>query len=468
MPDRELEAQAEARTRQVVTAAVDEEKQLLTVDSPPGAGKTRLTREVIQRAMDRQVRTLVAVQTNSQAIDLVRGMAQLLQDRGSSGQFGYWPSHDARNEWAAEIGVLAQHPNVVVCESTDDARIAPDVLVAVSRKWSWHICPRFASHGLDRHFDLGVFDEAYQMQTSELLRVGARIDRLLTIGDPGQLEPFTTVETERWTGLGASPITPAPRSVEARFGTPEGARITLPSSLRLDHRAARVVQQCFYPDLPFSAVAVEGDRELRLNPAPRARDRLTRARNLVLDRAATSGWGLHELPAASTVRDDPELANEIAQLVAQLFTRDPNVRAHFPRPLRRGASLKPCNVAVATAHRDQRSRVREALDRLGPAFGEVVVDTANRIQGREFDVVFAWHPLSGRVDATAFHLDTGRLCVMASRHRHACILVTRAGLPALLDDHLPSGLRPKGTTEDREHDGWIAHRRLLDLVGTSG
>ncbi|WP_432644254.1 hypothetical protein [Nocardia cyriacigeorgica] len=47
----------------------------------------------------------------------------------------------------------------------------------------------------------------------------------------------------------------------------------------------------------------------------------------------------------------------------------------------------------------------------------VAVNTANRLQGPEFEVVIVVHPLSGRRDATAFHLEAGRLCVLTSRHR---------------------------------------------------
>jgi hypothetical protein len=41
--------------------------------------------------------------------------------------------------------------------------------------------------------------------------------------------------------------------------------------------------------------------------------------------------------------------------------------------------------------------------------------------GREFDITIMLHPLSGRRDATAFHLEAGRLRDLASRHRHACV-----------------------------------------------
>ena len=63
------------------------------------------------------------------------------------------------------------------------------------------------------------------------------------------------------------------------------------------------------------------------------------------------------------------------------------------------------------------------------------MDTTNRLQGAEFEVTIILHPLSGRRDATAFHLEAGRLCVLTSRHRHACIIVARAGIADLLDAH---------------------------------
>ena len=63
------------------------------------------------------------------------------------------------------------------------------------------------------------------------------------------------------------------------------------------------------------------------------------------------------------------------------------------------------------------------------------IDTANRLQGAEFDVTIVLRPLSGRRDATAFHLEADRLCVLASRHRHACIVVARTRIADLLDAH---------------------------------
>ncbi|GAA1393203.1 hypothetical protein GCM10009662_01160 [Catellatospora coxensis] len=38
-------------------------------------------------------------------------------------------------------------------------------------------------------------------------------------------------------------------------------------------------------------------------------------------------------------------------------------------------------------------------------------------------------------NAAVFHLEPGRLCVLAFRHRHACVMVARAGIRELLDAH---------------------------------
>ena len=46
-----------------------------------------------------------------------------------------------------------------------------------------------------------IVDEAYQMRSDALLRVAGRFERALFVGDPGQLDPFSMVEADRWAGL---------------------------------------------------------------------------------------------------------------------------------------------------------------------------------------------------------------------------------------------------------------------------
>jgi hypothetical protein len=129
--------------------------------------------------------------------------------------------------------------------------------------------------------------------------------------------------------------------------------------------------------------------------------------------------------------------------------------------------VTPDRIAIGTAHRDQAAAIRAALARpawAGLGLGEVTVDTANRLQGREYDVTIVLHPLSGRRDATAFHLETGRLCVLLSRHRHACVVVGRSGIAELLDAH-PHAEPVRLGVPVKFPDGWAAHQAVLSHLG---
>ena len=95
-----------------------------------------------------------------------------------------------------------------------------------------------------------------------------------------------------------------------------------------------------------------------------------------------------------------------------------------------------------------------------PRCSGVVVDTANRLQGLEFDFVIALHPLAGLPEADGFHLDPGRLCVMLTRHRHGCIVVGRASDHTLLDGFAPSTPAYLGSEVDQVLDGWRIHRQV--------
>jgi hypothetical protein len=92
----------------------------------------------------------------------------------------------------------------------------------------------------------------------------------------------------------------------------------------------------------------------------------------------------------------------------------------------------------------------------------VVVETANKLQGLEFEVVVVWHPLAGLPEPDAFHLDPGRLCVLLTRHRHACLVVGRAGDQELLEDQPPPPTPAYlGCDPDPVLDGWEVHRQVF-------
>jgi hypothetical protein len=123
--------------------------------------------------------------------------------------------------------------------------------------------------------------------------------------------------------------------------------------------------------------------------------------------------------------------------------------------------LTPEMVGVVCANVRQVAAIRE---RLPQACAEILVETANRLQGLERPVMLVHHPLSGRADADQFHLDAGRLCVALTRHRVACFVFARAGIEDQLRRYAPSGVRILDSAADPEFEGWSAHLALMQAL----
>ncbi|GGY52260.1 AAA domain-containing protein [Streptomyces tanashiensis] len=403
----------------------------VVVDSPPGAGKSTL---VVRAALELAAAgrpLMVVAQTNAQVDDLVLRLAE--------------------KEPELEIGRLHSNDSDPYDKALDDLEhvrksakagelAGVPVVLSTAAKWGHVKNVEPWAHA--------IVDEAYQMRSDALLAVAGLFERALFVGDPGQLDPFSVVGAEQWAGLTYDPSASAVSTLLAH--NPELPQHRLPVSWRLPASAAPLVSDAFYPYTPFRSGTGHGDRKLSFGvPSDGS------GPDRVLDEAAESGWGLLELPARHTPRTDPEAVGAIALVVRRLLDRGGaavSERSETPVP------LTPDRIAVGTAHRDQAAAVRAALADLGVT--GVTVDTANRLQGREYDVTVVLHPLSGRPDATAFHLETGRLCVLASRHRHACIVVCRAGVAELLDEH-PSTDPVRLGVAVSFPDGWEANHAVL-------
>ncbi|MFF8945363.1 AAA domain-containing protein [Streptomyces sp. NPDC014864] len=403
----------------------------VVVDSPPGAGKSTL---VVRAALELAAAgrpLMVVAQTNAQVDDLVLRLAE----KNPELPVGRLHSSDTD----AYDKALDALPNVR--KSAKAADLAGlDVVLSTAAKWA-HV-------KTDEPWRHAIVDEAYQMRSDALLAVAGLFERALFVGDPGQLDPFSIVGSEQWAGLSYDPSASAVTTLLAH--NPELPQHRLPVSWRLPASAAPLVSAAFYPYTPFRSGTGHGDRRLAFAvPSDGS------GPDRVIDEAAASGWGLLELPARHTPRTDPEAVRAVAAVVRRLLDRGgATASERSPDP----APLTADRIAVGTAHRDQAAAVRAALAELGVS--DVTVDTANRLQGREFDVTVVLHPLSGRPDATAFHLETGRLCVLASRHRHACVVVCRAGVSELLDEHPSTEPVQLGVTV-KFPDGWEANHAVL-------
>lgn len=396
----------------------------VVVDSPPGAGKSTLVVRAAAHLAETGEPLMIVAQTNEQVDDLVVRIVDkhphLTVGRLSAS--GYEPPQR-----------LLDLPGVTIGSRVQDLG-EQDVVIATSDKWAWVA---------DRRWPWAIVDEAYQMRSDKLLRIAGLFERALFVGDPGQLDPFSIVEGGRWSGLSWDPLQSAV-SVLLRHN-PDLPVHRLPVSWRLPASAAPVVSRAFYPFTGFRSGTGPGDRSLELAGAGDGS-----VHDRALEEAARSGWALLELPERHTVRTDAEAVQAVALLGERLLRRGAVASSEQgERP------VTADRIAVGAAHRDQVAAIRAAG--LPP---EITVDTANRLQGREYDVTIVLHPLSGRRDATAFHLESGRLCVLASRHRHACVVVARAGIAELLDAH-PSAEPVSLGVPIKFPDGWEANQSVL-------
>lgn len=437
----------ESLTRRVLAALETGASPAVLAEAPPGAGKSTLTTSVAQALVEahKKLQVPIITQTNEQADDLVGSLAK--RDPGlrvarltsASG-----PSTTIR-------ALLSRH--VTTTNELEDALHA-QIIVSTARKWQYVRAER-DKHRPGFRFDVALIDEAYQMRSDQLLGIAGLYEKLFCVGDPGQLDPFTTIDDSLWKGLWYSPARTAMGTLRAAH--PALMPILLPRSWRLPPSAAGVVARAFYPTAPFAAGTDPSQRTISLGRPPRRGATPPRIDG-ALELAARTGWAYVELGERLTIRTDHEVAETLAHLARRLLERGATcVSERIPS----GKDLEPGDVAIITAHNDQVHAVRKALSMLGTDPDTITVSTANKIQGREYAVALVWHPLAGRRDATAFHLESGRMCVMLSRHRHACIVVGRAGASRMLAEFPDTD--PVFLEEpEKLPDGWQANHLILE------
>jgi hypothetical protein len=407
------------------------------VTAPAGAGKTQLVVQGVKSARRAGARVAVATPTNEQAYGLVERLAQELPRQTVT----FVPASGR-----ALPPATAARSNV---ESLD-ARAANGAALIVGT------IDKFGdafSRGSLTGTDVLLLDESYQADSARYFAMAGLAPSHLLVGDAGQISPFSTIaEADRWRGLPEDPLQTAVGVLLRNH--PATTLHKLPITRRLDARALPVAR-AFYPALPFGAAVPAGVRELKLARA-RVQDARVQQLDGALEAAARAGWAHLELPPASVLTADAEAIDLIASLVERLMQRDPRVRCERDATVR---SLGAARIAVGVSHNDQKDLLRSELARR--KLDSVVVDTANKLQGLEFDVVVAWHPLAGQPEADEFHLDPGRLCVLLTRHRHACIVVGRTTDRSLLDAVPPATRAYLGWDPDPVLDGWSTHEAIF-------
>ena len=241
---------------------------------------------------------MVIAQTNEQVDDLADRLAASRADSWRVGRLAaeeYTPSE--------RRGAARQRD---IATKADDLAECP-VVLSTAHKW--------ATVKAVEQWPWAIVDEAYQMRSDLLLRVAGLFEKALFVGDPGQLDPFSVVEVDRWLGLSWDPTLSA---VEVLLRHNEHVPVKqLPVSWRLPASAAPVVSAAFYPFSAFTSATSAQQRRLDFMASPFGKNALDR----VLETAAGPGWGLYELPAGHKPRTDREAVGACAALAARLLER---------------------------------------------------------------------------------------------------------------------------------------------------
>ena len=288
---------------------------------------------------------------------------------------------------------------------------------------------------LDTPFDLMVVDEAWQMSWADFMLCSQVSERFVLIGDPGQIPPVVAIDAKRWETSPRAPHHAAPGLIleDPHIAPPPRS---LPACRRLPADAVDLIRP-FY-DFAFESWAAPGDRAVipgRRRGGAQPEDRPID----LLDGGSAVATTLTTPECGPPLERDDELAAAAAAIASRLLERATHVVDGEGKPARR---LEPADIGISATHRIMNAALQAAL----PARirSSLRVDTPERWQGLQCPVMIVVHPLSGVVHPSPFDLETGRLCVMASRHQAGMIVVTRDHVRETLETHIPSAEQAVG------------------------
>ncbi len=345
--------------RRAFEAAVTRDFAL--IQGPPGTGKTHLlgliVREFVRRGMKVGVCALTHHGINNLLLECLSHAEIPDVCKIGGREHGRIEGHGSRLRLVKSPGAFFRSKTTpAVTGFTQHAAFSP-----VAR----NLDGEAGADALPDRFDVLVFDEAGQLTVPAALMAMVQADRYVFAGDHKQLPPV--VQTLR---PGSGPA----RSVFQHLVEDAGHEaFLLEESFRLNAELVRFPSDAFYSGRLTSAPSA-ANRRLHLRGCKRFADLLD------ADRPSQLALVRHD----SRSQEAPEEAALIAFLVKEAVD----------------GGVPPEEIAVIAPHRRQNVKIREFLGRLGFHGPHPQVDTVERIQGQERDLVFLSMTLSDR-DAMA-------------------------------------------------------------------
>jgi hypothetical protein len=291
------------------------------------------------------------------------------------------------------------------------------------------------------------------MAWADLMQCANLSEKFYLIGDPGQIPPVVTIDVRRWETAPRPPHRPAPEVVISDPDLLKTAFVgALPACRRLPFESVEFVKPFYSFD--FHAYAKPGERKITFNNLQSDGFMTELFKNLESGQPAIATLPTPEDGPALEV--DTELAVKVTKIIDALLESETEI------DLGNGISrkLQPVDIGVCATHRSMNGEMSRNLSTLSNG---VSVDTPERWQGLQRPIMIVVHPLSSVVDPSDFDLETGRLCVMASRHQVSLIVVTRDHVGETLSGFIPEASQAPGQP-DVVGRGHAAHAHFWNAL----
>lgn len=423
-----------------VLRSMDGNARVIVVEAPPGAGKTFLVAVTVAHALDKGLPPIVIANSYEQIFGAVKRVTGLFpkirpvvfasKDRKSK-EFARAASlgFDWATTWSeVALAVGKRRPIFTVVSKARTARLGGEGEAEYVFPWM-------------------ILDESWQITDAEFSLLAPLADRIVMVGDKGQIQPIVTTDAAQWRNDPLGPHLAAPEAIILREHLRDEVRRTpMTKSRRLPQRSVDIVQPIFYPALPFA-----GSAEIREINNP-GQDTNLEAQKILAAACGNNPKGFIAVEVAGKGRRDATdvgILEKMAELAEHICRTTPIIRTGDEE-----REAGPEDIVLIVTRNNERRWLQQKLSE----WPEITVATANKFQGSERAMTIALHPLSGKTRTGDFDLESGRLCVILSRHTHGCFVFHRPGIGDLIERRTPNSPRALGSAIDHAFMGWSAHR----------